>query len=373
MERTRWLLTAIAVGLLVLSALFVLPFLEFFLLAVLLAFILRPVHVRIQSRTGPRVAAALVVTATTVAVIIPLAVVVRSTLSEAASLVAEVREGGTTLAELEGRILALTGMEVDLASALQSVLRQIGTGAVNNVIGVFGTVTHLLIGIGLTLFLLYYFLKDFEDFRRWLRATMPLPDRVQDELYGEIIDITWAVLAGHVLVAVIQGLVAGVGLVAVGVPNAVFWTVVMIVLAVLPVIGSFLVWGPAAAWLFLQNEPVLAALLFVYGTVIVGLSDDYLRPVIVDRYARLNPSVIIIGILGGIYVMGFMGIFFGPILIGALRATLDVYRKEYLADEPTGDEPADSDGPAGRSRDASGGDPRAEGSRGAPEDDGSPE
>ena len=111
-------------------------------------------------------------------------------------------------------------------------------------------------------------------------------------------------------------------------PNAAFWTVVMIVLAVLPIIGSFIVWGPAVGWLFVVGRPVAALALLFYGTIVVGVSDDYLRPIIVDHYARVNPAVILIGVLGGIYVIGFMGIFFGPIIIGALRAAIDLYDVE---------------------------------------------
>ena len=116
--------------------------------------------------------------------------------------------------------------------------------------------------------LLYYFLKDGDRFVRWLRRTTPLPDRVQDELYGEIDAITGAVLVGHVLVAVVQGALAGFGLFATGVPNATFWTAVMVVLALLPVVGSFLVWGPAVVYLVTGGRPLaggaLRATLEVY-------------------------------------------------------------------------------------------------------------
>jgi len=323
-----------AVLLLVLSALLVAPFLQFFLMAVLLAFLLRPLQDLLAARTSQRIAAAALVAGTTVVVILPLMVVLRRTLADAATLLEAVREGEVTFAALEARILELTGIEVDLAETLRTAAREVGTDAIDSVLGVFGTVSHLVIGVGLTLFLLYYLLKDDDRFFEWLFRTVPVPEDVQDELYGEIEDITWAVLAGHVLVALIQGLVAGLGLVVAGVPNAVFWTIVMVVLAVLPVVGSFLIWGPASAFLLAANRPVAAAGLFVYGTIVVGLTDDYLRPIVVDRYARLNPAVIIVGILGGIYVFGFMGIFFGPIVIGSLRAVLDVYRREYLEGSP---------------------------------------
>jgi predicted PurR-regulated permease PerM len=194
------------------------------------------------------------------------------------------------------------------------------------------------------MFLLYYFLKDADKFDRWLRKTVPLPDHIYDELRRELDDVMWAVLASHVIIAVIQGVVAGLGLIVLGIPNAVFWTAVMVVLAVLPIIGSFLVWGPAALYLFSIGQPLAGGVLLVYGAIVVSFCDDFLRPLVIDRYTetRLNPAAIILGILGGIYLLGFIGIFFGPVIIGSLRAVLDIYRQEYIdetpAPEPSPDE-----------------------------------
>jgi len=274
-------------------------------------------------------AAAGIVAVASVVVVLPLLYVARRTASEAVSLVRAVREGTVTLARTEREIERLTGMEVDLLTVLQSTVRDV---RIDSLVGVLGLITHVVIGVGLTLFLLYYFLKDREDFLQWLHRTVPLSDELQNRLYEEIDRITGAVLVGHVLVALVQGLLAGVGLAATGIPNATFWTVTMTVLSLLPVVGSFLVWGPATLYLFLNGQPVPAVGLFLWGVAVVGLSDDYLRPIVVDRYAHVNPSVIIIGVLGGIYVVGFMGIFFGPVVLGALRATLDVFHEEFDAD-----------------------------------------
>ncbi len=322
------------VGLLgLLSALFVLPFLQYFLLAVVLAFLLAPVETYLEQWAGPRVAAGSVVAGATVAIILPLVVVTSAVAADAAELVATIRRGDPSLDEVERLIERITGTDVSIDEILRSLVSDGGSGAVDSLLGVFGVVTHAAIGLSLALFLLYYFLKDGDRFVAWLRWVLPLPDTVKDDLFERIDAITWAVLAGHVLVAVVQGMIAGVGLFVAGVPNALFWTAVMIVLALLPIVGSFLVWGPAAAYLALTGEPAAAVLLTAYGAVIVGLSDNYLRPIVVDRYAQVNPSVVIIGVVGGLYVIGFMGLFVGPIIIGVLRATLDVYREQYVSVE----------------------------------------
>jgi predicted PurR-regulated permease PerM len=329
MNLSKGTLLAFVVVLLLLGVAFVLPFLQYFLLAVLLAYVLLPVQRSLETETSGRTAAAAVVLGATVVILLPFLLVIQSTAAEAMAIVRQIRSGDLTLDVFEDSISQLTGLDVDVASAVQSATSGIGTGELNSLLGIVGTLTHVLVGLGLALFLLYYFLKDRERFFGWLRRTMPLSDEVQDELYDEIDDIMRAVLVGHVLIAVVQGVIAGLGLVAVGIPNALFWTVVMVVLALLPIVGSFLVWGPAVVYLVATDQVAAGAFLFVYGTIVVGVSDDYLRPVVVDRYARVNPTVVILGVFGGLYTMGVMGLFFGPVILGSLRAVLDVYAREY--------------------------------------------
>jgi predicted PurR-regulated permease PerM len=333
MDRTRAVLLGLAGGLLILAVLLVLPFLEFFLLAVLLAYPLRPLQRRFEDRVGPKRTAAGLVLAAVLAIVLPTLYLLRVVVGEVSSFLDRIRSGDITFAELETEIEEFTGQEVDVRQGVQTAVEESGISTVDGALGIFQRVTSLLIGLALTMFLLYYFLKDAGQFNRWLRATAPLPDHVHDELRSELDDVMWAVLASHVFIAVVQGVVAGLGLIVFGVPNAVFWTALMVVLAVLPIIGSFLVWGPASLYLFTTGQPLAGGILFVYGLIVVSLCDDFLRPIVIDRYTetRINPGAIVLGILGGVYLLGFIGIFFGPVIIGLLRSVLDVYRREYFA------------------------------------------
>jgi predicted PurR-regulated permease PerM len=334
MDRARAVITGLAGLLLVLAFLLVRPVIEFFLLAVLLAYPLRPLQKRFEGTFGPRLTAAGLVIGATVVIILPILWLIRVVVREGRALVQRIRDGDLTFDDVERWIEEATGEEVDLMEAAQTGLQESGIGTVDGALGILGTVTNLLIGVALTMFLLYYFLKDGDRFHLWFQATVPLPDHILAELRQELDDVVWAVLASHVLIAVIQGIVAGLGLIVLGVPNAIFWTIVMIFLAVLPIIGSFLVWGPACIYLVTIDQPAAAVALFVYGSIVVSFCDDFLRPIIVDRYTekRLNPGAIVLGILGGVYLIGFIGIFFGPVIIGSLRSVLDVYRREYVDD-----------------------------------------
>jgi len=336
MDRARAIVLGLAGAALLLSVLLVLPFLEFFLLAVLLAYALNPIQKRYKPVFGSRITAGGLVIGAAVAIVLPVLWLLRIVIRETTRFVRRVRNGDITFTEVETWIFDLTGEEVDVLGTINNVIRETGIGTIDGALGVFGTITNLSIGIALTLFLLYYFLKDGDKFNRWLRMTVPLPTHIQDDLQRELHDVIWAVLLSHVLIAVIQGFVAGLGLIVLGVPNAVFWTIVMIVLAVLPIIGSFLVWGPAAIYLFSTGQPVAGGALLLYGAIVVSFSDDFLRPLIIERHTetRLNPGAIVLGILGGVYVFGFIGIFFGPVIIGSLRAVLDIYRREYVQATP---------------------------------------
>lgn len=328
MDRPRLVLLALIGLLLALSVAFVLPFLDYFLLALLLAYILRPVQRRLARYVGERPAASSLVIVAAVTVVVPTVLVIRTAYIEGRNLVRQIQAGEISLDRIEVSLSEIAGVDFQLEAWLTEAVQNVGINAVGDVVSIVGTVAHVVIGVGLTLFLLYYFLKDADRFLDWLAARLPVRDEVRRELFAETRNITRAVLVGHVLVAVIQGVIAGVGLFVLEVPNAALWTVLMVVMAILPIIGSFVIWGPAVGWLLLVGRPVAAGALLIYGTIVVGISDDYLRPIVVDHYARVNPAVIIIGVFGGIYVIGFMGIFFGPIVVGALRAAIDVYDRE---------------------------------------------
>ena len=339
-----------------LSAVLLAPYLQYVLAAVLLAYVLRPLQRRLAPRIGARVAAASLMLLSVVVVLVPVAVVARIALRDARSVVGVVRDA------LRGDFpepfdafagIEFVGVELDVAGLLASA----GGGGVDfagGVIGVVGGVSNAIVGVAVLLFALYYLLVDGDALVRWIRRATPLSPAVQDELYARIDRLTWAVLVGNVLVAVVQGGLTGIGLWAAGVPSALFWTVMTTVLSLLPLIGASVVWAPASAYLLLVGDTVPGVALFVYGTAVVSLSDNYLRPIIGGREARLNPGLFIVGVFGGIAAMGVMGLFYGPIVLGAAKAVVELYVREHVPErrrtsppvrsvEPT--EPADGVGP----------------------------
>ncbi|SFS98143.1 AI-2E family transporter [Halostagnicola kamekurae] len=324
MNISKGFLLALITSLLVLSGLLIQPFLQYVLGAVLLAFVLYPVQIRLEAYVSPMVAAISLVVLAVAGFLTPFVVVLMTVADNVERIREDLDADALEIELIESRLENVTGQEIDIASELVGLGQRIGTTVIERSTETVGAITFHLIGIALAVFLVYYLLKDGTELLEWFHRTVPLPMDIQRDLRSEIDDVMWGVLFGHVFVAVVQGTVAGIGLAATGVPNAAFWTAVMIVFAMVPLVGAIPIWGGAVVYLFLTNEPLLAVGLFVYSVIVVGVTDDYLRPFAVERYANLNPAVILLGILGGAYAFGVMGLFFGPVVLGALKATLRV-------------------------------------------------
>ncbi|SDK06031.1 AI-2E family transporter [Natronorubrum texcoconense] len=329
MNLSRGYLLALFLVFAYLSWQLVTPFLQYVLGAILIAFVLYPLQGRLENYVSSTVAAFTLVLLAIVGFVVPFVIVAVAVADDIADILQSIDPESLQLADLEDRIAAETGFEIDITEQLAGSAEQIGTMLLEQTTAWFSALTHALIGLGLMLFVLYYLLKEGDSLMSWLREMTPLPEDVQDDLYGELNEVMWAVLAGHVLIAIIEGVIAGLALFATGIPNAAFWTFIMVILSLVPLIGAPLVWIPAAIYLFAIGEPVLAVALAIYSAIVVGIADDYLRPIVVDQFAEISPAVIILGVLGGIYAFGIMGLFFGPVILGALLAVVDVIDDNY--------------------------------------------
>ncbi len=318
------LLAALAI----LALLILQPFLVYVLAAGLLAFVCLPIHDRLAPRIGARPSAFLLVVGTVIAATVPVVLLFAVVINDAIEFSQQLGQL-PELTTLEADIEAATGVQVDLVSLVRELPEQLLNVLIGGATDLFAVAVHTFLGVMLLVFLQFYLLVDGRALVSWLKRMTPLESSVQDRLLFETNRMTWAVLKGHVFVAIIEGLLGGFGLFLAGVPNVAFLTVVMIVLSFLPVIGVALVWVPAVGYLAMIGDPVSALFLFVYGSTVITFSDNYLRVLIVERDADLHPGVILIGVLGGIYLLGALGLFLGPILLAVFKATVVTFHDHF--------------------------------------------
>jgi predicted PurR-regulated permease PerM len=303
------------------------PFLQYVLGAIIASYVLHPAHRRLVPHLGPSLSPILLILVSLVVVILPLLYIVRAFIDDLQQLAAGETE--LQIEQVEATILEYTGEEVDVAEQIQLFVGNLIDVLFGSAADIATAGLKLSLGFVLVLFLVYYLLKDGARFVAWSRTVIPLPSAVTDGLFDRIDRTTWGVVIGHISVALIQSVIAGVGLYFAGIPNVVFWTFVMAVLALLPLIGAFLVWGPAALYLAFVGDVTAGVLLAVYGFAVVSMVDNYARPIVIDQRAQLNPGVILVGVFGGVYTIGFTGLFVGPIVLGVFAATLRTFKREY--------------------------------------------
>jgi predicted PurR-regulated permease PerM len=330
MNTQRGFLLFLVTALLFIAGLMLKPFLGYLLGAVILAFILMPLQDKLSKHTGGSISALSLIILVLMASTVPFAVVISAVAGDARDVAGEIGENRfIDLEEIEEEILDYTGQEVNLESEIRQAINRFVSLTIGSLSGLLNIMSKIAVGFSVMMFALYYLLKDGRDFQTYVKNTLPLPEDITNRLAAKTRKTTWAVIKGHILVAIAQGLIAGLGLWLTGVPNFAFWTFAMILLSFIPIIGAFLVWGPAAIYLALIGRPMAGAVLFLYGSIVVGMTDNFLRPILVDKSAELHPAVILIGVIGGVYVFGAVGLFIGPVIFGILKAVLEVFKKNY--------------------------------------------
>jgi predicted PurR-regulated permease PerM len=179
----------------------------------------------------------------------------------------------------------------------------------------------------LTLFFLFFLYRDEHAALRGARRLMPLNDQETDELFQRVDDTVHATIFGTVCVATIQGALGGAIFAVLGIPGAVLWGVVMGALSIIPYLGAFVIWGPAAVLLMTQGEMVKATVLVAFGLVAIGLIDNMLYPLLVGQRLNQHTAVAFIAILGGVAVFGATGIVLGPVVMTVVMFLLEVWRQ----------------------------------------------
>lgn len=187
-----------------------------------------------------------------------------------------------------------------------------------------GSATQLA-GLGLTFYLLFFFLRDRRVALASLRRLSPLSAVETDRLFGRIGDTIHATLYGALVVSCVQGLLGGLMFWWLGLPAPFLWGVVMALLAVVPMLGAFIVWAPAAGFLALDGHFGQALILTLWGALVVGTVDNLIRPIFVGNRLKLHTVLTFLSVVGGIMLFGSAGLVLGPIALTVTIVLLDTW------------------------------------------------
>jgi predicted PurR-regulated permease PerM len=199
----------------------------------------------------------------------------------------------------------------------------------------FASTLTIFLNVVLCIFALFYFLKDGKHLREWLIDFTPLPAKYDVMILGRLTNTVTSVIRGYLVVGMVHGIAAGIGLTIFGVPNATLWGIVVAIAALVPAVGATTVYVPSIAYLFLQGHPGAAVGLWVWWLFMIMLIDNILTPKLVSRGARIHPFAVFVAVIGGISFFGPIGFLIGPLVFSLFFALLDIY-VEFHREETDG-------------------------------------
>lgn len=314
------------------------PFLEPLGWAAILAICFFPVHRRIAARFTPNLAAACSTALLSLLLIAPTVLLAIALVRQASGAIDEVQTafadgvpasvqglwdraaGILPLPPLDSLVADAHEKLKDASSALASSANFSRAGSI------LGGVLHLLFAVGIVILALFFAFRDGPAIGAAVRRLLPFQPAHTARLVHEVHDLIHATVTAGVTVAAAQGFLGGMLFLVLGIPSAFFWGVVMGFLSLIPLVGSWPVWVPAALWLVSTGHVTKGVILAILGTVLVSGVDNVLRPMLLGGRTSMSMLLILISLLGGVAAFGFIGLILGPVVMAVALSLHRAYQ-----------------------------------------------
>ena len=315
--------------------------------AILLGGLLTPVNRRLTARLGgrPKLASTLTTVGVVVLLLMPIVAIGGAVAAQAAQLLKRFDGDSLQLTNLDlSHVPVLAGplrwfstttgvtfnqIEAWLLNGTKRMLETMASSGGSVMLGAIGTI----VSFALMLFVLFFVLRDGPLFAQQLVRMLPVEPRLRQKLWRHLIDVTRAVFMGIGVTALVQGVLLGIGFAIAGLPSPLVFGVLGALFALVPVVGTAVIWIPAVIWLAIQGETGYAIFMAAWGVVVVGSVDNFLRPILISGRVEVPTLAVFIGVMGGLSAFGFIGLFVGPIVLGLVVA-LFRFTADELAGQP---------------------------------------
>lgn len=335
------ILVIILFGILVFFA--VEPLIFAILWGLILGYIFMPVYHKIRSYVkNDSLAASLVLILAILIILIPLWFIVPLMIQQ----VFELFKFSQTL-DVSGFVNSLfptatSQFTVQFSVTLNTLIGKLASAIMNSLIETSLNIPLMLIDIGVIAFVFFFTLKDARKIKEFVRSISPLSKSKEKIVVKQFKDITYSTVYGRFIVGIVQGLLAGLGFLIFGVKNALILTVLAVFLAVLPVLGVFLLWIPIAIYMFMQGNIAIAIAFVLYNLILVSNIDNVLFAYIVSNRTTLSPVFALLSSIGGLFLFGVIGLILGPLIFAYFIILVDLYRNKNLLDLFSEDEVGES-------------------------------
>lgn len=311
------------------------PFFHPLAWAAVLAICVQPWHETLIARYGRSRAAAITTTMVAVLIIGPGLVVLTAFVQEAKAafeaLDRDVIAGQFAWLSARWerfRVYIPGASALDLGTLINQASANVAGFLAPRVGGLLADLAMFVFHLFVTLFALFFILRDAGPIMRLMRGALPFEERRRERIIRQTRDLVYASVTAGLIIASLQGFVGGVLFAALGLHGPVFWGVVMGFFALLPFLGTWVVWLPAAVWLVSTGHLAKGLILAAAGAAIVASIDNVLRPALLAGRAQMNGLLIFVSLLGGVSVFGLIGLVLGPLVVALAAGLLETYAGE---------------------------------------------
>jgi predicted PurR-regulated permease PerM len=309
------------------------PFLVPLAWSAVVAIFFYPLHQKVLKRFNPNSAALLSTLGVTVLLIVPALLLLFYTARQAidagakAQVVLQSPDNAVPAQILDWvkRHLPDSLQDVDLADTARTGAAKVGGFLAAKVGGLVRNIFSFFLDLFVLLFALFFMFRDGEDVARAVRHFLPFDASIQEDMMRESRELIFASVAVGLLIASIQGALGGLAFTLAGIGTAIFWGVLIAFFSLVPVVGSALVWVPAALWLAFTGHVGSGLLVAAICGVVAGVADNIVRPLLLRNRTHLNELLLFISVLGGIEVFGLLGLVAGPTIVAAAMGVFRVY------------------------------------------------
>jgi len=325
----------LVIGIFVLAFFIIKPIIYSIIFGVLIAYILYPLYKFLLKRTKSKnLSAFLICIGLLVILIIITGIILGSLMNQVVGLYLKFQQIDTdeviktSLPEFIASSEVSTNIVNGIESSISKLLAKFASAIGDFVLNLPGYLLQILV----VFIILFFSLRDGEKAFEYFKSLSPFSKDIQDKFFKHFQDITHSVLVGQVVIGIIQGIIAGIGYFIFGVPNALLLTILTIIIGIIPIIGPWFVWIPVDIYLFVVGRTGAGIGLLIYGLFLINWIDTILRPLIVSRKTQINPAIVLIGMIGGLFFFGVLGLIIGPLILAYVILVLELYRKQKFSE-----------------------------------------
>ena len=184
--------------------------------------------------------------------------------------------------------------------------------------------------LAITSFVFFFTLRDMPKLMEFVSGLSPLSKKQNATLVKHYKDITHSLVYGQVIVGLVQGLLAGLGMLIFGIDNVFVLTMLAVIFSIIPIIGPGIIWVPLTIFLFATGSQLIAVGFLLYNIFITSTSDNFMRLYLISKRSSLSQGLIIVGMIGGFITFGLLGIILGPLILAYFVTFLKAYKEGTL-------------------------------------------